>query len=1302
MYPATKHTSHTVAIMDTGNNKHHCFRSSHYFPKGTRSHSLSITGVHGSQRVEVGVGTAYFTTTSTSGVTQYWKVPNSILNTSSPVNLLCTDRFHHDPTGQRTGNKVDFLEETLTLRDGTVIPVVRDPKSHLPLVTISPFSVSDLDTVTETRDPSVHIHMAQLKLHNTLQTLSLFKHTELRPLTSFNAWRILGCPLEKYFNKTIQHNMLDGTKGVNTLSTVDKGDRPSMWYAGKMTHRTVPHASRKPASVVYTPGSHIVSDIGYVSVPDREGNKYFVLFKDMCTQYRSVYRMKEKSDIVDIWRNFVADHQLQSVSGTMSCSIKYLVTDADQSYIAGKVQQANTEHLIGKYTLSPYNHQANPSESEMRRVMEGAVANLYDSGLPPSFLLDALDFHVESVNRLYTPIHHRESDRLKTPYERKFGTKPALSDLARFGSKTYVFIPKAERKKHNSHMWVGFYLGPSKQMRACRVYRPLKHAVYHRYHTLHDCGIVYGDVMGAMYRKRVETDKEQRNYYNKEVQSLLKTPSPKDWVHELLRSIPWSPQPLLSQTPSKSKSPSASPSHSVSPSTVSPQPSSSTSTPPLRRSKRHCPTISPSTSHSHPSSSDQNSAACKSPLDDIHPTTMRNLLGIIDVSCQYMSIVDEYQALDDTLTYDTLHSISAACVQDQHQFSLIQLCEKTSRALASTTEPKTFRQIEKLEGVEEHLVREAMLDEVKWMIDHNKCIPRDRRTLPSDINEIDGKWVIKYKKTLDNMLERVRARWVLRGDTQIPDVDFNPRDIYSPVASKSATLTILSFAVQFGLQLYCIDVSKAFTVSDIEPGVYMRVPRGFNDNTHPNFNPYGQHTTWELLTTLYGLKQASAKYYHTFATALLAYTDDRGNKFRRSDHDPCVFTKGALGSDSYITLSIHIDDKFIACTSERELLEFKSILDKAKFKYTEEPMSQVLGMKISYTPYQPHVPDSGILTLDHSRFITDAYNAYKRHFNQKSPISVPMQLATHKLMTNDPDPQPTFNKERYTLFRSILGKVSHVANFTHPEISTAVSLVSKKMANPSQQDLLNVWDILRYLYGTVNDAHAMFTITYNSHFSPTSKSRQHPVHICCDADLSNDAETRRSRTGYSSYLFGNLVGWCSRRQASVSLSTAESEYMAISASAQFGKWYKGLVGDMGLEMAIYEPIVILTDSRSAQHIANSPIIQVNKYSRHISQRVHWFRELIRDGTLRVHHTPGDENPADIFTKVLGKIKFRKCRDSLLKGDKRVLNTISGLTCILQAYLHLPSLDSSQPWACNECSCHDACFKVKPSHTTPHH
>ena len=109
--------------------------------------------------------------------------------------------------------------------------------------------------------------------------------------------------------------------------------------------------------------------------------------------------------------------------------------------------------------------------------------------------------------------------------------------------------------------------------------------------------------------------------------------------------------------------------------------------------------------------------------------------------------------------------------------------------------------------------------------------------------EIDGKWVVKYKKTLNGLLDRVRARWVLRGDKQRPYVDFDPKTIYSPVSSKAGTLSTLVIAVQYSLQLYCLDVSKAFTVSPIdEEGVHISVPAGM-DQEHPDYAPFGADTT---------------------------------------------------------------------------------------------------------------------------------------------------------------------------------------------------------------------------------------------------------------------------------------------------------------------------------------------------------------------------------------------------------------------------------------------------------------------------
>jgi hypothetical protein len=157
-----------------------------------------------------------------------------------------------------------------------------------------------------------------------------------------------------------------------------------------------------------------------------------------------------------------------------------------------------------------------------------------------------------------------------------------------------------------------------------------------------------------------------------------------------------------------------------------------------------------------------------------------------------------------------------------------------------------------------------MMDEVIWMGANSKAVPKPKYQV-ENLYEINGTWVIKYKKTLEAMLDRIRARWVLRGDQQRVKLDYDPHKLYAPVASKTSNLTILSIIVQHGLLAFTVDVAKAFTISPAsQPGVHMKVPKFFGDAMHPDFAPWGTDTTWELLTSLYGLKEASARYYDTF------------------------------------------------------------------------------------------------------------------------------------------------------------------------------------------------------------------------------------------------------------------------------------------------------------------------------------------------------------------------------------------------------------------------------------------------------
>jgi hypothetical protein len=215
------------------------------------------------------------------------------------------------------------------------------------------------------------------------------------------------------------------------------------------------------------------------------------------------------------------------------------------------------------------------------------------------------------------------------------------------------------------------------------------------------------------------------------------------------------------------------------------------------------------------------------------------------------------------------------------------------------------------------------------------------------------------------------------------------------------------------------------------------------------------------------------------------------------------------------------------------------------------------------------------------------------------------------------------------------------------------------MSNPSALHLRLVYGILRYLFGAQDKCISM---RRRPDFDPGSI-----ITILCDADLGGNRSNSRSRTSWFAFCFGNLVGWNSRLQPSVSLSTAESEYMALAAACQFAVWYKNLLADVGLESALYSPVTILGDNQSAMKIASSPI--THKYSRHIDRRLHWIKEHITSGNIRVAFVPTASNVSDIGTKALPKPTFIKLRDVLLGGfDSNSNPDLAFFTQVVDHYL----------------------------------
>ena len=64
---------------------------------------------------------------------------------------------------------------------------------------------------------------------------------------------------------------------------------------------------------------------------------------------------------------------------------------------------------------------------------------------------------------------------------------------------------------------------------------------------------------------------------------------------------------------------------------------------------------------------------------------------------------------------------------------------------------------------------------------------------PPGTNVVTGKWIWTHKRRADGTLERYKARWVLRGFTQRPGVDYD--ETFSPVVKPATVRTVLSLAL---------------------------------------------------------------------------------------------------------------------------------------------------------------------------------------------------------------------------------------------------------------------------------------------------------------------------------------------------------------------------------------------------------------------------------------------------------------------------------------------------------------------------
>ncbi|KAI7956392.1 hypothetical protein MJO29_007792 [Puccinia striiformis f. sp. tritici] len=530
-------------------------------------------------------------------------------------------------------------------------------------------------------------------------------------------------------------------------------------------------------------------------------------------------------------------------------------------------------------------------------------------------------------------------------------------------------------------------------------------------------------------------------------------------------------------------------------------------------------------------------------------------------------------------------------ISDSNILSTRQTRKQLYTVSVTLIDPKTHKQT--MESEDSSKWKEAELKEINNMLRHN--VWSIRLNLPED-EPIPATWAFRRKLGPANEIIEYKARICAQGFKQTYGLNFLAK--YAPTGKAASLRFLLSFAVNNDMKIHQLDVRSAFLTCPLEDKVTLLPPKGYD---------IPDNSILDLNKAIYGLKQSPLVWYKRLTVFL------KSIGFQIGVSDPCVFWREESNNQPATWIFAHVDD-LIIISKDPEV--FKKQMEKEfAIKYLGDA-TFLLGMNIERF--------EGGIQINQSQYIDRKLLEYGFMEEHSSSCPINPREYLKKATVNEVN---EFKKLDVN-YRALIGSLNYLSILTRPDISYAVSTLSQYLENPGIKHYYAAVQIFRYLKGTRN-----FGLVFK-------KEKGTNLRAFADADWGNCPDTRRSTTGFVVTVGTHLIDWKSTKQATISLSSAEAEYKALSDLGRDLAWLVNIANETSIYPDL-KRIIVYVDNKAAINLAKSELSQNSFRTKHMDIRLHFVRELVVNGLIVLEHVKTTENSANFLTKPVGRTVIRR-------------------------------------------------------------